>query len=318
MDLIIKPTELCNFKCTFCSSTDIAEDSTSILELDVIYDFLDKNPDTNTIIVNGGDPLMMPPAYYWSILDYIKDTKTTVSFTTNLWPFYVKPEKWLDIFKHPQVGVNTSFQYGTGRLKGDYTVFTEEDFWGVSDSMLKYVGYRPDFIAVVVEGEESLAIKNVELAKKMDVECKLNYAMASGDQDKPLLLASIYRIYLEIYDRGLGKWEYNTKDIIKSINNEGTACPKNRTCEEGIRCLQPEQPQYTCGAFADDKEYPIGESFREDLNLLSMTDSCFTCPLFNLCNGCAKTIKDHKRFNMQHTHCFEMKQIEKQLLEMNE
>jgi len=28
--------------------------------------------------------------------------------------------------------------------------------------------------------------------------------------------------------------------------------------------------------------------------------------------------KGHKRFNMQHTHCFEMKQIEKQLLEMNE
>ena len=26
MDLIIKPTERCNFKCTFCSSTKIAQD----------------------------------------------------------------------------------------------------------------------------------------------------------------------------------------------------------------------------------------------------------------------------------------------------
>ena len=25
MDLIIKPTELCNFKCTFCSSTKISK-----------------------------------------------------------------------------------------------------------------------------------------------------------------------------------------------------------------------------------------------------------------------------------------------------
>jgi len=318
MDLIIKPTELCNFKCTFCSSTDISEESADILELQVIYDFIDNNPDTNTIIVNGGDPLMMKPDYYWSILDYIEDKDITLSFTTNLWPFYIKPEKWVKLFNHSKVGINTSFQYGVGRLKGDYSIFTEEDFWNVSDSMLKYVGYRPDFISVVVEGEQDVAIKNVELAKKMGVECKLNYAMASGEQERPLLLAEVYKIYLDIYHKGLGYWEYNTKDIIKSMRNEGTACPRNRRCDEGIRCLQPDTLEYTCGAFADDKEYPIGDSFKENLNLLSMTDRCFTCALFNLCNGCAKTIKDHKKFNMAETHCFEMKQIETKLLGMNE
>ena len=57
MELIIKPTEACNFKCTFCSSTSIAESKVQLLSLDQIFQFLKRFPETNTIIVNGGDPL---------------------------------------------------------------------------------------------------------------------------------------------------------------------------------------------------------------------------------------------------------------------
>lgn len=320
MDLIIKPTELCNFKCTFCSSTDISEDSAKTLDIAEVYKFLDENPDTRTIIVNGGDPLMVKPQYYWDIIDYLdkKGMPTTISFTSNLWPFYKQPDKWKKLFNHPRLGITTSFQYGEGRLKGDRSRFSTEDFWKVSDAMLRDVGYRPDFITVVVEGELDIAIKNVELAKEMDVECKLNYAMASGSQSKPLLLADVYKVYIDVYKRGLAQWEYNTKDIIKSMRNEATSCPRNRKCDEGIRCIQPEGDQYTCGSFADDKEYPIGANFRDDPELLSMNNWCFTCPMFSLCNGCSKTIKDHKRFNMHEKHCFEMKQLEKDLMRMRD
>ena len=72
MELIIKPTELCNFKCTFCSSTKLVEDKASTLDHQYIFDFLDRFPNTNSIIVNGGDPLMMKPDYYFTILDYIE------------------------------------------------------------------------------------------------------------------------------------------------------------------------------------------------------------------------------------------------------
>ena len=93
MDLIIKPTELCNFKCSFCSSTKIAEHKKDILSHDYIFKFLKRYPDTNTIIVNGGDPLMMDPDYYWIIIEHLNenDYKASISLTTNLWPFLVKP-----------------------------------------------------------------------------------------------------------------------------------------------------------------------------------------------------------------------------------
>lgn len=340
MDLIIKPTELCNFKCTFCSSTKITEDKSAELDHSYIFDFLDRFPETNTIIVNGGDPLMMQPEYYWKIIEYLDkiESRASISFTSNLWPFYKNPNKWKDLFNHPRVGVTTSFQYGGGRLKGDLTEFSEDDFWAVSNSMLKHCGYRPDFISVITEENQHLAIKNVELARAMRVECKLNYAMSSGppvkfkgiimgQEGKPYLLADMYEIYVEIWKRGLADWEFNTKQMMKRLNGRATTCPQNRDCDSGIRTLQPSGDYYSCGAFGDDRLYPIdfhkemtGEKvypLRFEPTIQTMTDNCYECPMFQICNGCRKTIKDHKDYGLTEVHCKKMKGLANDIIQSN-
>lgn len=260
MDLIVKPTELCNFKCTFCSSSKITEnDNTAQLDLLKIFRFLDRYPDTQTIIVNGGDPLMMDPKYYMDIIEFLdrNNYPASISLTTNLWPFYKKPEKWLEVFQNPRVGIATSFQYGGGRLKGDFTEFTEEDFWKCSDAVLKYCGYRPGFIAVIVEENEDTVIKTVELAKKMDVVCKVNYAMASGEQSAPYVKGKMYKGYVDIWKAGLADWEHNTQAMMVKLKGHSTTCPVNRDCDAGIRTLQPEGDYYSCGAFGDDMDKAI-------------------------------------------------------------
>lgn len=341
MDLIIKPTERCNFKCTFCSSTHITDDKTAELDHQYIFDFLKRFPETNTIIVNGGDPLMMPPEYYWKIIHHLDEigSNASISFTSNLWPFYKNPNKWKELFNHPRMGVGTSFQYGGGRLKGDLSEFSEEDFWKVSDAMLEHVGYRPDFISVITEENEHLAIKNVELAKRMGVECKLNYAFSSGppvkfkgitmgQQGKPYMLADIYELYVEVWKRGLTDWEYNTKQMVNRLRGNATTCPQNRDCDSGIRTLQPSGDYYSCGAFGDDKEYPI--NFTKEMNgdkvlpikfepeLQSLKHSCFSCPMFQICNGCKKTIKDLKSYGMVETHCRKMKTLAPDIIKAND
>ena len=340
MDLIIKPTEKCNFKCTFCSSTHITEDKTAELDHQYIFDFLKRFPETNTIIVNGGDPLMMDPEYYWQIIKYLDDNSlsTSISFTSNLWPFYKNPKKWVDLFRHPRMGITTSFQYGGGRLKGDLTEFSEEDFWAVSDMMLEKVGYRPGFISVVTEENEHLAIKNVELAKKMGVECKLNYAMSSGppvkfrnimmgQEGKPYVLSKVYEIYVKIWKLGLTEWEYNTKQMVVRLKGLGTTCPQNRECDGGIRTLQPSGDYYSCGAFGDDRSHSI--DFKSEMNgdkvyplrfepeLQSLKSSCYSCPMFSICNGCRKTIKDLKDYELVEDHCYRMKQLAPDIIEAN-
>ncbi len=331
MDLIVKPTELCNFKCTFCSSSKITEnDNTAQLDLLKIFRFLDRYPDTQTIIVNGGDPLMMDPKYYMDIIEFLDKNNypASISLTTNLWPFYKKPEKWLEVFQHPRVGIATSFQYGGGRLKGDFSDFTEEDFWKCSDAVLKYCGYRPPFIAVIVEENEDTVIKTVELAKKMDVVCKVNYAMASGSQSAPYTKGKMYKGYVDIWKAGLADWEHNTQAMMVKLKGHNTTCPVNRDCDAGIRTLQPEGDYYSCGAFGDDMDKAIdferemaGEFFtplREDLHLNNLKQSCFTCPMFQICNGCRKTVKDLKEHNLVEEHCLHMKSIAEDIIEAND
>lgn len=357
MELIVKPTEACNFKCTFCSSTKIAAHKAQLLDLEKIYQFLTRFPNTKTIIVNGGDPLMVNPSYYWRLIEWLdeKGLETSISFTSNLWPFYKNPKKWVDLFKHPRMGVSTSFNYGETRLKGDLSVFTEEDFWRVSDAMLEHVGYRPDFISVITEENEDTAIKNVELAKIMSediepnredgfftgVECKLNYAMASGDivvdprtghkmgqAGNPYVLGKIYEIYVRVYEAGLAPWEFNTKQMMKRLAGRHTICPQSRNCDEGIRTLQPGGDYYSCGAFGDDREKPIdfeeevinGKFFtplQDSPELVSMKEECLSCPMFAICNGCRKTIKDLKQADLVEEHCGRMKRLAPKIMELN-
>lgn len=361
MDLIIKPTELCNFKCTFCSSTKITAHSvaaTQVLELDRVYEFLKRFPNTSTIIVNGGDPLMVPPQYYWDLIRHLDEHeyKASISFTSNLWPFLKNPKKWTKLFQHPRMGVATSFNYGEGRVKGDLSLFTEADLWEVSNAMLDAVGYRPDFISVVTDENEHLAIKNVELAREMSdgkpaytdefgqkhgVECKLNYAMASGEikidprtghkmgqAGNPYILAKIYEIYVRVHKAGLTPWEFNTKQMSKRLQHQPTICPQNRKCDEGIRTLQPGGDYYSCGAFGDDLDKPIdfaeevlnGNFFtplQDDVELDSMKHDCYSCPMFAICNGCRKTVKDLKQAGLVEQHCRTMKTLAADILDIN-
>ncbi len=329
MELIIKPTEVCNFKCTFCSSSNISDVHTKLLDLQYVYDFLDRFPNTTTIIINGGDPLVIKPSYYFDIIKFIEAKKlhTTLSFTTNLWAFYKNPDNWVELFKHPRVGVTTSFNYGDTRRITKDKIFTEEIFLEISNLFLDKVGYRPDFISVINDENDQYAIQNVELAKKLNVECKLNYAMSSGEQIIPYQLSKIYKIYLEIYNKGLANWEFNTKQMMTRLKTGATVCPQSRNCDSGIRALNPGGDYYSCGSFADDREQPIsfnkeikGEFFTplsDNPELFSLKDECLSCPMFKICNGCRKTIKDMKKYNIVEEHCSLMKNIAKDILKVN-
>lgn len=321
MELIIKPTEACNFKCTFCSSTSIAESKSQLLSHDQIFRFLKRFPQTSTIIVNGGDPLVVKPDYYWKIISFLDEHNmpATISFTSNLWDFYQHPDKWTDLFRHPRMGIATSFNYGDTRRITKTRVYTEDIFWEVSNLFLEKVGYRPDFISVINDDNEDTALDNVRLAQKMNVECKLNYAMASGIQSKPYVLSKIYRTYLEVEKQGLTPWEFNTKQMIKRMSKVSTVCPQNRDCDSTIRCLQPAGDYYSCGAFGDDKENPISfedemnspvvfKPLKEKLDIQFLKEECLTCPMFDICNGCHKTVRDLKRHNLVVEHCAIMKQ----------
>lgn len=323
MELIIKPTVKCDFACTFCSSPNLSKDKTDTLSLSSIKDFLLKHPDTNTIIVNGGDPLMLSPTYYFDIIELLEELgmETSLSFTTNLNNFFLFPDKWVELFKHPRVGVTTSFNYGDGRRKSKNEVYTVDDFKASSDLFLDRIGYRPDFISVITKDNIDTALDNVYLAKELDVECKLNYVLCSGKSKDTIPLYKIYSIYLDIIKLGLEKYEYNSKQLLQIMDEDHTTCPLNRNCDEHIRTLHPDGKEYWCGAFADDGLYEINETRDSEVGLDFMDrfikSDCLTCEMFEICNGCYKKISDIRLGDIEE-HCVGMLSIKEEILNLRE
>lgn len=335
IDLIIKSTQRCDFSCTFCSSPDIAKSNSpkDDLELSKIERFLDRFPQTKTIIVNGGDPLMMKPEYYFAILKMLEDRnmdECVMSFTTNLWNYYNFPDKWRPLFRHPQVQICTSFHYGDSRQIKPGEVYTEEIFLKVMNQFKDDFGYYPHFISVITEENKHLAINNVRLAKWLGIECKMNYAMASGRESKPFPIGEMYKIYMDIYEEGLSDYEYSTKQMLARLKgSQTTTCPQNRKCDQGIRNLQPKSEsgyEYnSCGSLGDDQLYPIdferemnGEFFtplQDEYNLQYQKEECLSCPNFQICNGCYKTVHDLKEHNLVEHSCKFMKDFRRRAVE---
>lgn len=326
MDLIIKPTERCNFKCTFCSSTKIADKKSDELPLEKVYEFIEFYKDNlRTIIVNGGDPLMMSPRYYFNILEKIEEVatknkytpSTILAFTSNLWDFYKNPGKWVELFNHPLVSVTTSFQLDDTRRISDKQIYTKELFLEVYNLYKKLVpGKDLSFISVITYKNLHTCMDLVKLAKELGTTVKLNYVNSTGRSlNNYFLLGDMYQVYIDIKKAGLEDYEFNTKNQFRSLK-EFRICPLSRNCDLGIRCLQPNGDLYSCGSFGDlriHKLNNIKDTTRlldKDPSLLMMHPKCATCKLFDFCNGCYHTIHNIKRLNLQDAHCESMKRVE--------
>lgn len=331
MELIVKITDHCDFGCTFCSSPLLSDDRKNVLDIQYIFDFLKRYPHTKTIIVNGGDPLMVPVSYYWEIINHLEENNydACISFTTNLWNFYKNPDKWRDLFRHPRMYIATSFQYGDKRRLKNGQVYTESMFIDVAKKFREYVGYYPDFIAVIDEENVHKAVDTVRLARHLGVDCKVNYANASGDQKSSFPLSKIYDTYIQIWKAGLADWEFNTRQMANRLKGASTSCPLTRSCDEGIRVLQPDGKYYSCGSFGDDHSHAIDfdsevkqgnfhTPLQDDKNLAFLKTECLSCPMFEICNGCRKHIKDLKAESRVEEHCVKMKTLADDIIAIND
>lgn len=330
MNLVLKPTEACNFSCTFCSSSYLVDDKKERLELDKIYQFLKRFPDTEKIFIVGGDPLMMPPTYYFEILQHIEENNypTILSFTTNLWDFYKKPDRWIKLFNHPRVEIGTSFQYGNGRQIKPGEVFTEQHFREIYRMFKKFVPDKElSFLAVIDESNEHLALDHLYLAKDLGTQCRLVYSSMSGKSKDVYPISKMIDIYIQIWKLGLSQYEESCFTVSEKISNVFVGCNLDRNCDSSMRSLNADGRYFSCGPLNDDldKENEIdfnkemtGDFFKpiQKSEHRFLKPECFGCKMFEICNGCVKHIKDLKRTNRVEENCIRMKSLEKDFLEM--
>lgn len=324
MDLIIKPTQACNFKCSFCSSNNISTNQNT-LSLEKLFVYITKNK-VNRIIVNGGDPLMMPPKYYESILNFIEKNNLDISLslTTNLWDFFISPNKWTKLFKRKNIYITTSFQYGGERRLYDNTPFTEDKFKEVMYKFNDCIGYMPMFISVITNNNENMVLDTVLLAKELHTTCKINPALKSGRSTYFYPIYKAIEKYIDIIKNGLEEYEYNSSELKRIMRGQQTTCPINRNCYKTIRCMGPNGEIYTCGAIHDNSIYNKSNNIKTyDLSCYDESEihkdfpylkkECLGCDYFMLCNGCYKQISDMISDNFVEEQCSGMKTISHEL-----
>ena len=229
MELIIKPTSRCNFACKFCSAGDLSIKHLSSVTSE-LKDLLQQlNP--SNVIITGGDPLCVSPAFYEELL---RLGSWRISMTSNLKAFYEDHDTWVPLFKNPRVGVCTSFQYGKGRMWDAATPYTEEMFRKVFDKFLSLVGYRLKFISVIGPDNESRALDHLLLAKELRTKCKLNGVMPLGKSSTAYPMHKIIEIWLQAYEQGLS--QFLDTDI--SLHRGGCNLNVNCLCSSTIRSVQ--------------------------------------------------------------------------------
>lgn len=301
MELVLKPTYRCNFHCSFCSSNKIPHQN---INENLLYsNILKLKP--QSIIVNGGDPLMMPPSFYYNLRDFLlrNNFDCEISLTSNLWDWYINPDKWTNCIKDCDLKICTSFQYGSGRIRPDGKPFSEADFLEIFHLFEKMFGYKLTFISVMTNENESQCVKNVELAKRLGTCCKVNGAFKSGRQGYLYSRENLFEFYSSLFDSDLYQYEENCKNLMNFFLGKPTICPlPSLDCRDHIRILSTNGRLGNCPALEDD-------DILDSSNYRFFKTECLTCKNFKLCNSCKKIIRDLKEDNNQLLDCSNFKRI---------
>lgn len=304
--LIIKPTSACNFNCTFCSARSLDIPIHDKVP-ESLKDYICKLKPTN-IIITGGEPLMNPRSYFEDLISIMDNLNNpyTISLTSNMVLWYKNPEKWDWLFEKNNVGVDTSFQYGTGRK--DDTVYTEERFKRLFYAFKDRYNKTLDFITVVSEENEHYAIKTVQLAKELGVWVKLNCQIPVGNATSYYPRYKLLNIYLQLIELGLDQYEGNL------INRKQYYCPFTKTHKY---CLLNK------AVYVNSKNELIEGNCEEVMssnNTLQIRKDilfpkCLGCKMYNICNGCS--INRECTRPIKEEHCRWMKDHYNDLLDNN-
>lgn len=303
-DLIINPTNKCNFRCDFCSAYNITNGE---INHHKVFKFIKENINNiETIIINGGDPLMMSIYFYENLIkilnEYDKINRIKISLTTNLYDFYINTNKWVDIFKNKRIGIVTSFQYGNRRKLSDGRVFTEDMFRNIIKLFYNNIGYIPNFIYVIDHFNKKYVNNALLLAKDLNTKCKLNRVLCIGKNKDYFPLYEYFEILSDIIDNGLYLYENNIMELQFLYYNKISSCPYNINCSKTIVTINPDNTIHSCDKLS------MYNTINKNVNYHIFKNDCIKCENFIFCNSCKMTIYEAK-INNDINFCKRMKEI---------
>lgn len=324
IQLILKTTGRCNFACDFCSASKVSQ-----TDMDINYAVsLAEKYKPKCVSFEGGDPLCVSPDWYYEFIERTKHLNIkNYSFSSNLWDFYKRPEKWVDLFKRSDVDISTSFQYGNKRKLSEKIIFTENLFREVIAQYMTLTNKPcPGFISVIDYDNEHMWQKTIELAKELNTICKLNDANVAGKQQTAYPYYKIFSIYASIIENNLAEYEANSANILGIINNESSlSCPYIKNCFDKFISVTPNGITSSCSIaithpkfikFFKNKHLALQTAFQSAEMPCLISHKCLYCSAYFWCHSCkikafeASTKDDAYK----QAHCNTMKESLKRIL----
>lgn len=322
MELIIKPTGICNFNCEFCSAANI-KTFLSINKVPYEIEEIIKYMKPTSVIITGGEPLCVNPEYYENLLSI---TNCNISLTTNLKDFANNPNKWKDILNHKRIKIMTSFQYGNKRKWNKNNIYDEQSFLCVVEMCRKYLNITPAFISVIDNENEIYAMNHVYLAERLNTQCRLNNAYKTGRQSHYYPYYKIFKLWINIIKEGYEDY------VINCIEREKGNCGinSNLMCQSSIRAIYLDENRKIIYSNCEEvlnlglKNYYIND-IKKDIDInngsylktnIEINDlihkKCLYCELNRICNGCK--IQRHMIKNYSPEHCENMIKLKDDIL----
>lgn len=279
--LIIKPTSVCNFNCTFCSAKLLNIPLHKYVP-EKLKQFL-KEYKPSDVIITGGEPLVNPKTYFLDLINCLEQNGTdyNLSLTSNLTLWYKDPEKFEYLFTNPHVGVVTSFQYGEDRREN--SVFTEDEFVKIFNKFYEMYNEKLMFIYIVNENNETEVLKAGELAKKLGTTFKLNQQMPLGLSKSFYPRYKLIKLYLDVIKNGYG-------DQLESLDSfyKGK-CPYPKSYKH---CLHNKVVYVNNSGELVEHYCEDIISSKDEINIQKdiLFERCLTCKMFHLCNSCSLNV----------------------------
>lgn len=283
--MIVRVTTRCNFKCEFCSASEMAGKT---LSPDAVVSAV-KKYQPESVTLEGGDPLVLPPSYFEELFSKLLAVDPNLKFgvTTNLWNWYKNPGKW-DVLKKYKAHICTSFQYGGKRKITDSRPLTEEIFVDMMTKWRDLNGYAPGFIAVIDDDNADSVLKTVKLAKHIKTYCKVNPLFVSGRATSAYPWDKMLGHYADIVEAGLAYWEDNAYQLAKlSLNTVSSLmCPIVPNCEKSFVVLNPDETIHHCttDVSTNGAQPNVIKFYKKDTPIVS--EDCLACDWFAYCNTC--------------------------------
>ena len=331
LTLILKATNACNLRCSYCCVGD--KSATETLTQSAMSQALkwfagearQRNEPNPAIIFHGGEPLLIPVEQYRNCMDELTAQNPSIKFDFQIQTngTILSPEiisMFRDYRMKPGISLDGSeCVHNSQRMTADGRASYSTIMQNIRTLMA--VGVRVSALMVLTRRALGESLDFLNDFAELGIPLKINPLYSAGEaskHDELFLDAGDYadymiRVYEYIIAHDLDVTLLPIEYIMTAILGRTTprGCTFSEACSDSFVCVNQEGNIYPCGRFADDKAEVIGDIWtgitpegRETLGRLKaerIRKECRECEYLSLCNGGCPVMKglmceDYKKF----------------------